>query len=132
MPYLEEYDKFRIGRGGLLMSAGDLTYALTKALLDSDPNNAYTSAWQAVSATVDRFIESLAEVGAKVRYADYATILGCLDSTWREYSRRMPWSEGTKANRIWAVRDFAEHFYDNVVAPYEDTKIEENGDVYPS
>lgn len=126
MPYIDAERKRYLDAGGPMEQPGDLTYVLTKVLLASDPSHAYKQSYGGVALTVSRWIN-----GRVLRYADYAVILGCLDSTWREFARRYPY-DGTKGYRIQAVKDYAADFYGNVVVVYEDSKIEANGDVFPA
>lgn len=122
MPYLTEERKQYLDTGGKLETPGDLTYSLTRTLLRNDPD--YIR--QGLAACVDVYIMDL---GHAPRYADYAVILGCLESTRREWLRRVPFA-GRRGIGAALIRTFTDEFYRDVVAPYEDTKIQENGDVY--
>lgn len=132
MPYLDRSRKKRLDMGARIETPGDLTYMLTMALLRSRPSDpydaheVYDNAYQRIEGTVALYILELPDAP---RYADFAVILGCLDSTRREFLRRAP-RDGTFGYRVTAIRNYAERFYSDTVAPYEDTKIEQNGDVY--
>lgn len=82
MPYIDQEARDQLDAGGRPVKVGELTYVLTRAVLE------YVQA-----------------KGAK--FATFADVLAALDATAREFYRRQ-------------------------VAPYEDGKIAENGDVYPS
>lgn len=122
MPYLIEARKMQLDAGFAPATPGDLTYLFTKALL-GDPREA--TLHEALQAAVDSYLETLSR---QPRYADYAVILGCLDATSREYQRRL--GHRAEPSLTWMLTGFRDEFYVTVVAPYEDTKIAENGDVY--
>jgi hypothetical protein len=76
---------------------------------------------------VDDYIADLvSEFGGYV-YSDLNSVMGSLDCAWREYRRRNPSSWLFAYNCCVRVAD---DFYRVVVAPYEDSKIVVNGDVY--
>jgi hypothetical protein len=76
-----------------------------------------------VQAEVDRYLEDKEQ-----RFAAYAQVLGAVDACRREILRRyVPAHEAYCAND--ELGDWAEDFYDEVVAPYEDKAILKNGDV---
>lgn len=134
MPYLDKTRKQYLDTGGRIETPGDLTYMLTVALLRSHPSDpgrtfeVYADAHRRIEATVEVY---MTELGYQIRYADFAVILGCLDSARREFVRRAR-RDGRFGYRVQAIRNFTDRFYREVVAPYEDGKIEQNGDVYPS
>lgn len=63
----------------------------------------------------------------KPRYATFNDIIGALECSMMEYYRRKPDADST----LWEImNDVKREFYAKTVAPYEDKKIEEHGDVY--
>jgi len=80
MPYIKEENKWRLNRGGLPSTPGELNYVLTEEALS--------------------YLRDKGE-----SYQVYNDIIGALEGCKLEMYRRM-------------------------VAPYEDKKIQENGDVY--
>lgn len=80
MPYVDDGDRMFLDTGWDPSTPGQLTYLLTKLVTEY--------------------------LGDEPRYADFASVLGCLEATKLELYRRG-------------------------VAPYEDRKCAENGDVYP-
>lgn len=140
MPYLTADRKRQLRHDPTPETAGDLTYLITDALLKRSSTEGLVEAF-------DRFIETYL-LQRPLRFERFAAVLGSLDAARREYARRNPggtWSDSRgrlHSNYIpnsWipasAVLHFLEayaaHFYDEHVAPYEDDKIEQNGDVYP-
>lgn len=104
------------------LTAGDLTYLLYRATIDwdgIDRSDFYTTLGHRVQQYITRY-------GNEPKYQDYAEVLGALTATAWEFERRHP--EGGRRKAITVMR-FANAYYGAVIAPYEDTKIEENGDV---
>jgi hypothetical protein len=126
MPYLTEQRKFDIDNDPKhpLCGAGDLTYAFTRVCLDADLDYFADEIMDAIGRYMPR----------QPRYENYAIVLGCLDSTRREIRRRENSMETKVKNRIdnawYMLTTFSDSYYKNVIAPYEDEKIEQNGDVF--
>lgn len=120
MPYLTQQRKDHLNSGGHIVTAGDLTYLLTTALLAKMPP-------AELSARLSELVSSF--LPEDPRFGDFAVVLGSLDATWREWIRRT-W----QGQKDWGAAEefdrFRRRFYERVVAPYEDTKIAQNGDVY--
>jgi hypothetical protein len=85
VPYLTPVRKRALDEGQPPISAGDLTYVLTR--------------------TCVAFLRPWGKTRRRPRYADYALVLGCLVATILELYRRR-------------------------IGPYEDERLDENGDVY--
>lgn len=131
MPYLSESRKRAMDSGLCLPTTpGDLTYLMTKSLLDLDSEAAAEEIWEHIEGYFKR---------REVRYALLAEVLGCLLSTKLEYERREATRLTEATNGMFTGSRRAQNvidpiitvFYGDTVAPYEDTKIRENGDVWP-
>jgi hypothetical protein len=127
MPYLTDQRKHDIDTNPKqpLVTAGDLTYKLTMIALECDDSNQFS----------DMVLDAIARyMPQQPRYENYAVVLGCLDSTRREIRRRENSLTVYLKNRInhswYMLTLFSESYYKNVVAPYEDEKIAQNGDVF--
>lgn len=117
MPYLTQRRKQELADPkAKLISAGDLTYEMMLAVLDPNPPLAIR-----LKSAINRYVP------ANPRYEHLAIVLGCLDSTRREFVRR---TANPNSIVACALELFAEEFYNTVVAPYEDVKIKQNGDVF--
>lgn len=102
-----------------LPTAGDLTYQLYIECLhyhDAPPLLLEVALEDAIGRYMPR----------RIRYENYAIVLGCLDSCARELARRRS-QQSIFARHT--IKVFTEAYYRDEVAPYEDTKIEQNGDV---
>jgi hypothetical protein len=122
VPYLTPERKAEIDSGFRPTTKGDLTYLITRALL-GDPEEATLE--EALQAAVERYFER-----RQVDFGLLFDIMGGLDCAGREYRRRRPALSADDVKMLSELEWFATDFYDNVIAPYEDTKIEQNGDVY--
>lgn len=117
MPYLTDKRKKELANPKRrLITPGDLTYAMTLAVL----NRGATLLAPNLDAAIKRYMPR------HPRYEDYAIVLGCLTSTFMEYERRV----GAPDQFCDDFADYMSKFYKDRVAPYEDAKIESNGDVY--
>ena len=113
MPYLDYSRKQALDQGVVNPATpGDLTYLLTRTVLQG-------ATLQQLEAVIDSYLPE------EPRFADFAIVLGSLDATSREYVRRT-------GRTLPATLAILPHlFYRERIAPYEDEKIEQNGDVYP-
>ena len=103
---------------------GDLNYLFTKILRSHTSEDA--------SAAIRTHIANyIADKGLKYQYIN--DVLGALVGTqmedFRQSIRKKINYKMTFNERIDAVDRELEYFYFNLVGPYEDLKIEENGDV---
>lgn len=136
MPYINAQDKAQVEARGGVLDAGALTYLLTKAMLDSNPNIEGDLAHK-IGSQVGRYVDDHA-VGGELRYTHYCTVMGALACTHREFVRRRMLDRQRKGKqpipgdlqRISQLKEYINHYYARVVAPYEDRKIRENGDVF--
>jgi len=126
LPYLTDQRKFDIDNDPKhpLVGAGDLTYVFTRTALDT-PDGEFSDA---LLDAIKRYMPR------QPRYENYAIVLGCLDSTRRELRRREDSQTTARKNRInhawYRLTLFSESYYKNVIAPYENEKIKQNGDVF--
>lgn len=125
MPYIKAEERTLLDGGSAPQTVGHLTYLYTKAILEARAGNALALL---EITTFDWLILR------GHSFKTFAQILGALTATELEWYRRMPalTPKGFGAPALWSVRDFRQEFYDTIVAPYEDRKIAENGDVYPT
>jgi hypothetical protein len=136
MPYLtDDRKEFLANPRNKLSTAGDLTYCLTEETLRHIDTP--VGAADGVKETADWSDNMLSIIGRYLRpaprYADFALVLGCLDSTRRELLRRRHETTRSDVDVLLAaglLEKLSRSYYANVIAPYEDTKIEQNGDVY--
>jgi hypothetical protein len=123
MPYLAEQRKQELDEGLPATTPGDLTYLFTKVLL--------ARSWgrEGLEGEIKGIVADYFD-DKQPRYADYALVLGCLTSAVHEFFRR----RFVIPSHLWPnghILDlFIDHWYSQVVAPYEDAKILQNGDVY--
>lgn len=120
MPYLVQHRKDKLDRGLLPTTPGDLTYLVVKALL-GPAREIRDAIGKAVKAYCDRRTQN---------FALFAEVLGALRAAEKEHARRSKQSVPIREHAIWVCADFADWWYGEVVAPYEDDKIATNGDVY--
>lgn len=114
MPYLTETD--------FNAPSGELNRAITKAYL-SIPMDLLESA---LSAIVAKYMHD-----QKPRYATFNDIVGALVCAGMEHTRRRPDSENDLEIRVITTK-VIKALYKDTVAPYEDKKIAEHGDIYGS
>lgn len=124
---------FLLNRHNPAPFAGDLTYCLTVASLYFVDRTTYIDSCITAEFNDELMHEIQRFLPVSPRYADYALVLGCLDSTRRELLRRR--HETTRRDSkvlmtVGLLEIFTRAYYNNVVAPYEDTKRKQNGDVY--
>lgn len=107
---------------------GELTFALTMTVACQPRDELH--------AKLDEIVTFYRENYANTGYAGLAEIMGALSCTAREYDRRCvndAWGDPafpSKLGRSVEIHSFTNSFYESVVAPYEDEKIRENGDVF--
>lgn len=106
-------------------NAGELNYCLTWRML-----------WTPI-LSLDNALEREIDEYLSVRdesYSVYNEVVGALECCRREFLRRR-----RRDDVLWSANDLVRHealaaalnrLYEGKIAPYEDTKIEQNGDVY--
>lgn len=126
MPYLTEAEKTALADPkSEPVTAGQLTYLLTSVLIDIETMQIGTLQREKLYKGFDKAIKRY-KGHRELRYADYAAIMGSLANTLHEYARRRDFRFAD------TIREYMRKFYIVHVAPYEDMKIEENGDCFPT
>lgn len=123
MPYIDEAAKQRLASDGQHPeTVGELTYLFSMHCINADARGDHTFLAETLKIEVGNYL-----LNQTVSYAVLCGVVGSLECARREHRRRRPdnWL-GAGA----ALSEVQEWFYNHTVAPYEDTKIEQNGDVY--
>lgn len=120
MPYISQSDRHPLDTGlRSPLNPGELNYCLTKTVIDGMDDSALL--YGKLRAVCDAY---LALKGTRYSYIN--DIVGALTCAKLEFVRR------TGIRRFNDLFDMvAWDLYHAVGAPYEDAKINENGDVYP-
>jgi len=127
MPYIKSVDYGRATRTPI--TAGELNYAITLNIIDTlHPETgsiAYTEFYGRVTKLCDAYI-----VRRGLTYTIGNEVMGVLTCAGLEMIRRCG-----ETGAVWRLMDMlakiSSHIYYDILAPYEDGKIKENGDVYP-
>lgn len=121
MPYIDKERQHQLDHEqALITESGDLAYVITREALSCNyqsPESVKAFSRCALAA-VDMFLPM------KPRFADYAAVMGVLSCVNQELYRRGAFPQAD------IVANFEESYYLTHVAPYEDKKIAENGDVF--
>ena len=127
MPYISQKRKDELLTRKPL-NAGDLTYLMFRDCLNPEWNYVLGSSTRLALRLNDHIKAFLPE---SPRYADYATVIGCLRATRLELERRgLQPPDGHGIGPVIPALDAVEtEFYAAVVGPYEAQKLEQNGDV---
>jgi hypothetical protein len=125
MPYIKAEQRHRLDRNPYAASdAGELNYVITKACLLSE-NRAMleNKIHELVNAYLDKYGR---------RYSSYNDVLGVLIAARFEYGRRKDLKPELVLNHpvMQVLVNALASLYFEEIAPYEDAKIKENGDVY--
>lgn len=122
MPYLTQQQKDDLKKKGKpIETPGELTYDYTLALI----NASTTQIRRSLKRTTEEFISNNPK-----NFSTYCSIMGSLDCTCREFIRRKSTIDISDEKKLAELEQFSQSFYKTVIAPYEDQKIKENGDVY--
>jgi len=105
-----------IDEGGVIQTAGELNYAITKHFLNISIG--LSEALSEIRREIEKYI---AHRG--LNYGAINDVVGALECARREVKRRCG-----KDPALFS--DITNEFYDAIAAPYEDEKIKQNGDVY--
>jgi hypothetical protein len=124
MPYItQEQIKELHQFGRAAKDVGELTYMLTYHALQEYTSAGAPEAVEAMNNEIDLYMAFVGEV----RYATLCGVVGSIECARREFRRRRP--DGyLPADE--ALTTVLQEFYAEKVAPYEDTKINQNGDVF--
>lgn len=136
MPYIEQQRRVELGSTSQVENVGELTFLLTNTILNLLPvnNDATHLAFRRLRLKIELDVEIenylYEDRQGEPRFQDYAEVLAALTATKLEFGRR-------RADRPdWVlfvdevIDSFTSRWYAENVAPYEDCKREENGDVY--
>lgn len=121
MPYIKQKRRKAMLADEPPQNAGEFNYCLTWHILN-------TPLWD-LKVAIDREIEAYLSVRPK-SYAVYNEVVGALECCRREFIRRRGTNTRDDLDREGVLGAALNHLYDERIAPYEDTKIKENGDVY--
>lgn len=128
MPYIKREDYQRAYSEAAV--PGELNFALTSDAIDFfqgkfSLHNFEDIAWGHVNGYLDNNGTS---------YTNYNNVIGALVCCGFELSRRLdgtPYMEAAQDAQL-TLNRIAFRLYHDATIPYEDTKIEENGDVFPA
>lgn len=123
MPYLTADRKAHLDDGAVPVTLGDLTYRLTVRLLEHSMN--FEAVEAAMREEIDHFLH-----GKQLSFKDYAEVLGCMVATEQEFNRQRSKIDPTIWTNAHILERVISRYYQSDVAPYEDRKLEQNGDVY--
>lgn len=124
MPYIPSADRLALAtkKKGLLVS-GEINYLLTRVYIDLTDENLEDSSKQVRRILYD-YCQNIG-----FRYQTANDLLGALTASFLEFARRT--SDALKVDRVRElVSTETVIFYKEIVGPYEDSKIIDNGDVY--
>lgn len=122
MPYIDPQRRKQLGRDEERpLTAGELNYVLTKGLLDLQRNDDLRFGRSLIETEIEKYL-----AGRNPSYTLYNEVMGALTGCALEWRRRT--GDGIVAPTV--LNDALRDFYFNVVAPYEDDKINQNGDIY--
>ena len=127
MPYIKREDYVRASDDP--KAPGELNFAITLRAIEVFTNDK-TVAW--FTEEVDRLVERFMENNG-ISYTNYNAASGALVCCGMELSRRAdggPYEDTASKLRL-AISQVFGRIYHDEVAPYEDKKIKENGDVFP-
>jgi len=121
MPYVKQGDRkylrqYLIDGSGIPEDPGPLNFCITTSMINHTFNE---DEW------FDR-LEEYVHIKGK-SYTVLNEIMGVLTCAWFELKRR---DYALSTEYDYRLERLAKRFYDEVIAPYEDIKIKENGDVY--
>lgn len=140
MPYVDREARHAMDHGRPPMTAGELNYAITLELIDfTFKERPFHEVGEAVVTFVNRTSKLMKDYWEapwhqKRNYQLANDVLGASIGAAFEYTRRAHGKaeEDTINLASTLLADVTSEFYDEIVEPYEKTKIAENGDVYPA
>lgn len=121
MPYIKQGERDKLKQDRKAETVGQLTYLYTRALIESSSH--------AVATRLEAATYKYLPTREARHFSDYAEVLGALNAARLEFMRRNALTLKDQ-QRLLAVEQFTTHFYLMEIAPYEDSKMRENGDVY--
>lgn len=124
MPYIKSADYSRAAN--LPLTPGELNYAITLVAISHLDRRLTTPTFRAQTMTLCH-----AYITRKgLSYTVGNEVLGVLACAGLEIIRRCG-KDNVVMALISLLEEVGDHIYDDLLAPYEDLKIIENGDVYP-
>ena len=117
MPYITPTARRQIADGGRVMTPGELNYIITTKLVESVPPTLDLMRL-VISQEIDLYVQQHG-----LSYDTINGVIGALECARREFKRR-------KGFDLEFLSDIADGFYGTIAGPYEDKKIQLNGDVY--
>lgn len=117
MPYITQTARQQIADGGRVTTPGELNYVITMKLVDNvEPTLDLMRL--SISREIDTYVQQHG-----LSYDTINGVIGALECARREFKRR-------KGFNLEFLSDIADGFYGTIAGPYEDKKIQLNGDVY--
>jgi hypothetical protein len=117
MPYVKQEDRKHLTKECVIAgSAGELNFCITYSIVQG-------------TFDAEKWFDKLkqyAEIKG-ISYQTYNEIMGVLTCAYRELRRR---DFNLFCEHGYDLGALGQQFYDEVLIPYEDKKIKENGDVY--
>jgi hypothetical protein len=133
MPYIKRELREQLDENPFLaLQPGELNYVLTTFILHSLGHNPQCPhQWddEIVREMIKLHVESYVAKNGR-SYRTYNEVFGVLSCIVLEMARREVITVEEYMKVIASVGKFMEDYYRFVVGPYEDAKIEENGEVY--
>lgn len=135
MPYIRKDDRPRALDHP--QTVGELNFAVTVRLIKlalGQVEYRKASFRDEITNLLDRFLKVRVPVQGTENYALFNEIMGVFYCVGKEFVRHAGGEQNlgpTDWEAIYALSELSEKFYDTRVAPYEDKKIAQNGDVYP-
>jgi hypothetical protein len=127
MPYIQAKEKQELLHDGRpAASVGELTFLLTHHALQDYTQAGDDFAVEAMCNEISLYLDAQQRRG-NYNYGVLCGVVGSLECARREYRRRRPDAYIPADD---ALSEVLKMFYDRTVARYEDTKIEQNGDVF--
>lgn len=128
MPYVTEDIKHDlVFNGRPAKNVGELTFVLTWHALQEHTRAGSPFALECLENEIQLYLDGQAAEGYTANYALLCGVVGSLECARREFRRRRPDSYLAADE---ALSEVLTSFYRHTVAPYEDTKIKQNGDVF--
>lgn len=125
MPYIEQKDRERAEHAPVV--PGELNFAITTCAVEFLA--AAMDETEFVTVVKRLCLSYFEEVG--LSYTNANAVMGVLFCVGKELMRRVNPDLVLLDTIVERLGDIQDEIYDNQLAPYEDTKIAENGDVYP-
>lgn len=122
MPYVTQNRRTALDEDAAPQNAGELNYCLTWHLLHTENLD---DLYSALEKEITEYIAA-----RDPNYALYNEVVGALECCRREFVRRDGIDTRAGLLRYDALRVTLDNLYDRIIAPYEDTKINQNGDCY--